>query len=120
MNGSSWVTWAAAIGLPVLITTLISTWTTRKNLGAQTDKLGTEATKILTEAAGGIVDRVDQDNTRLRAEVAGVRAELYACQVRQRALENHVIEWGLWADQMASAVKRGDKTFRKPRPRLPA
>ena len=114
-----WVTVIVSIGVPGLLSLALGSWITRKRLGAETDKLGTEATEILTNAAGGLVERIDQDNTRLRADVLRLSAELHACQARQRTLETHVREWGTWADQMTAALRRGDKAFKKPRPRLP-
>jgi hypothetical protein len=106
-----WLTVASAIGLPTIITVLVNSLDTRRRLGAETDKLGTEATKIITDAASGVVEVLNKDNARLRLE-------LVDCMARCARLEKHLREWGEWADQATAAVMRGDKNFRKPRPRL--
>lgn len=89
-----------------VITAMITGVINRKRLGA-------EATSIITQAAGGMVKTLQDDNARLRAEYATMRIERDEQEDRERerdrrdeqlrkALEAH----GEW-DRQVAAMLRG-------------
>lgn len=67
MSGDDVVQLFAAAGGATIVTTFVNALFNKRKLGA-------EATEIITKGATGIVERVEQDNARLRAEMAANEA----------------------------------------------
>lgn len=69
----------ATAGSGVLVA-VIQGFFTRRKTRAEVESTGASATKLITDAAAGIVDRLQNDNAGLRSEVIGMRAELATCK----------------------------------------
>ena len=78
MDGSStWVTILAAILGSGIFATVINAVAGRRKLGA-------DATKVITEAAGGVVERLEKENARLISRVDLLEAEMDELKDRER------------------------------------
>lgn len=78
-----------------VITVMITGVVNRKRLGA-------EATSIITQAAGGMVKTLQDDNARLRVEQATMRVERDAQEARER-------ERDIRDDQLRKALERHEQ-----------
>jgi len=96
-------------------------------------KLGAEATQIITDAASGVVMRLEQENARehqansdLRKDVTDLRCELraYVSREYKRDEEIRLIVTTLqvhaaWDFAVMAALEKGDADFRRLRPPPP-
>ena len=72
-------------------------------------KMGADATKIITEAAGGMVSRLEEDNKRLREDNTSFRTKVDAFEQsdRRRGRRDDLIRLGLEAQTKYSMVLAG-------------
>ena len=73
-------------GVATVVVAVINGFITRRKLGA-------EATKIITDAASGVVERVEADNTRLRQADAHKTEQINMLEERVDVLEDREREW---------------------------
>lgn len=76
----------ASVGAATVLATVINGVLNRKKLGAET-------TKIITDAASGVVANLEKDNDRLRRSEERVRLMLGDCEARLDDLEHAQAEW---------------------------
>jgi len=116
----------AAAGVGGIIVAIINAVVNRRKLGA-------EATQILTTAAGGIVERLDKDNTGLREQLDTLRKELSTLKAaqeladrRERAAEMvnerwqwHMERWHRYSSRLADELRALGGSIENPPPMWP-
>lgn len=89
--------WLVQIGgataISTVLITLINVIMTRRKTTAEAGQLSADATKIITDAAGGVVAQIREDNARLRSENADLRRSERMLEARVDDLEEDAIEW---------------------------
>jgi len=82
-----------ASGITAVLLLVITAVINRKKLGAETDNISATATKAITDAASGVVERIEGDNLRLRASIERLEAadDRHERERREWALERE--EW---------------------------
>jgi len=63
-----------ASGITAVLLLVINAVINRKRLGAETNNISATATKAITDAASGVVERIEGDNLRLRASIERLEA----------------------------------------------
>ena len=61
-------------GVTAVLLLVITAVINRRKLGAETDNISATATKAITDAASGVVERIEGDNLRLRSRVEVLEA----------------------------------------------
>lgn len=101
-------------GGAMVLLALINAFVTRRHRGAETENLSATATKAITDAASGVVERIEGDNIRLRVRVEQLEAataqhdrdrEAWALERQEwrRALQVHVSWDALAISRLAAA-----------------
>lgn len=115
-----WWTIFFSAGTSTVFVVIINAIVQRRHLGAETSKLGTEATKIITDAASGVVRDLESDNKRLRGELANERDQRIKLAIRVQNLERHDAkrerEWTSWADHASKALVAAGASMALPIP----
>jgi len=80
-------------GITAVLLLVITAVINRRKLGAETDNISATATKAITDAASGVVERIEGDNLRLRASIERLEAaeDKHDRDRREWALERE--EW---------------------------
>ena len=99
-----------AIGLGTVLASIITGFFSKRKLSA-------DATKIITEAASGVVIRLEGENTRLTARVAAGERDRERDHELIRALSELVAVHGQW-DQQAFTMLREQGIEMPPPPPL--
>lgn len=82
----------ASLGLGTIGGAIVAAISNRRRLNADTGKLGAEATKIIQEAASGVVVDLQKSIARKEVEWAEEREEAHAALVAERAAGLVVLE----------------------------
>jgi len=82
-----------ASGITAVLLLVINAVINRKRLGAETNNISATATKAITDAASGVVERIEGDNLRLRSSIERLEAneDKHDRDRREWALERE--EW---------------------------
>ena len=99
MTREALITVLVSSGLATIVVAVINAVATRR-------KLGSEATKIITDAAGGFVTTIQQDNERLRAQAARDAQRI-------EVLERRVDEFETFERHLASREAEWDRQRRE-------
>lgn len=86
MTGAALIQLLGSAAVAGVLVAVINAVVTRKKLGA-------EATKIITDAASGVVANFEADNKRLRDNDISNRAQIDALEARIDDLEDEQHEW---------------------------
>lgn len=78
---------------------------TRHKTKAEVESTGANATKLITDAAASVVDRVQADNATLRAEVAALRAEVATLGRWRSAAEDNFERHEEWDVEVATQLR---------------
>lgn len=86
-------------------------------------KLSADATKIITEAASGVVERLKDENLRMNTELAQVRAEQASARQREterdrreRERDHAILLHGYWDQQVFTMARDQGLTLPEPPP----
>jgi hypothetical protein len=88
-EGSAWVTILAAILGSGIFAAVINAVAGRRKLGA-------DATKVITEAAGGVVERLENENERLSLRVTHLEQEVGDLKERDRVQRDLLLVHAGW------------------------
>jgi len=83
INGSTILQLLFSAGVTTVIVALINGYLQRRKTGADT-------TKIITDAAEGVMSRIESDNARLRAEADTHRTREHTLELEVEALQEHI------------------------------
>lgn len=75
-----------------IVIVIINAVITRRKTNAETGQLSASTTKIITDAASGVVSEIKEDNTRLRAENVQLRTAERLLEARIDVLEEDARE----------------------------
>lgn len=82
-------------------------------------KMGADVTKVIQEAAGTAVERVEKDNARLREENEKLWVKLRACEQENATLIDAVRDQQAYSRRQSEEIRRLGGTVEDP-PDLPA
>lgn len=88
-DGSAWVTILAAILGSGIFAAIVNAVAGRRKLGA-------DATKVITEAAGGVVERLENENERLSLRVSNLEGEVNDLKERDRIQRDLLLVHAGW------------------------
>lgn len=88
----------ATAGSGVLVAAIQGFFTRRKTK-AETEGAGASATKMITDAAAGVVTMLTANNDRLESRVSRLEADLAACRIRCDVL----VDWKEAAEDVLAA-----------------
>lgn len=109
----------ATAGSGVLVA-MIQGFFTRRKTRAEVQSTGANATKLITDAAASVVDRVQIDNIALRTEVANLRAEVLRLGRWRDAAEDNFDRHERWDTDVANRLRDRGLTVDDPPPLSPA
>lgn len=89
MEGNTWVTVLAAVLGSGIFATVINAVAGRRKLGA-------DATKVITEAAGGVVERLEAENERLSVRVSILEQQVGDLKERERVQRDLLLVHAGW------------------------
>lgn len=89
MEGSAWVTILAAVLGSGIFAAVINAVAGRRKLGA-------DATKVITEAAGGVVERLENENERLSNRVTLLERQVTDLTERDRIQRDLLLVHAGW------------------------
>lgn len=82
-----------AAGLATIVVAIINGIMQKRKTDAETEGLSASATKVITDAASGVVSQINADNERLRHENADLRRSERMLESRVDDLEEDALEW---------------------------
>lgn len=88
-EGNTWVTILAAILGSGIFAAVVNAVAGRRKLGA-------DATKVITEAAGGVVERLEDENERLSLRVTHLEQEVADLKERDRVQRDLLLVHAGW------------------------
>ena len=80
-------------GITAVLLLVITAVINRRKLGAETDNISATATKAITDAASGVVERIESDNLRLRASIERLEASDVKHERARREWDLEREEW---------------------------
>ena len=84
---------AGSTALASIVIALINAVMQKRRNDAETGQLSAGATKIITEAASGVVEKIEKDNARLRQENQDLRRSERMLEARVDDLEEDALEF---------------------------
>jgi hypothetical protein len=89
------VTVLAGTGVLSLIGTLILTWSQRKKVRAEVERVGADASKVITESAAGVVALVHGEMEAMTKELTETRREMGALRRHLAVVEGLLRDRGI-------------------------